>query len=107
MALGEMADQVRTGNRKCEKGSWAQRTRKWKTLEMKSSLISPGQVCAVWDVMSAGGGSLPHFLAELCISFASYVCTAMYLSRPSTNKTGAAIFNLEFFLCGPDCMSGA
>lgn len=27
VALGEMADQFRTGNGKCEKGSWAQRTR--------------------------------------------------------------------------------
>lgn len=74
---------------------------------MRSSLISPGQVCAVWDFMSAGGGSLPHFLAELYISFASYVCTAVHLSCPSLKNTGAAIFNSEFFLWGPDCMSGA
>lgn len=74
---------------------------------MKSCLISPGQVCAVWDFMFAVGGSLPHFLAEVYISFASYVCTAMYLSCPSLKNTGAAIFTSEFFLWGPDCMLGA
>lgn len=162
--LGEMADQVGTGNRKCEKGSWvrwalvcqevtctdsdesgvtggggtwgqqpvsgvsekkeglwqiaaagwelgpgnkAWNWASWVTLEMRPSLISPGQVCAVRDFMSAAGGSLPHVLAEVYLRFASYACTAMYLSRPSLKNTGAAIFTSEFFLWGPDCMSDA